>query len=363
MSRVSRSRGRGAPDRTGVAESLRMVVPGALPMPNPLVTLRLHVADRALVQEGAHVEPGQPIIERSRETTAADVADGPATASASLGDAIDPGQIAAAAGRRNPLRPGDRPHLLFRGSDGRARLAVGRRQVVVTAPVAGVVEHLGAGTLSIRAEGVGLRAPSGWGLPVQGPLVLGVASPDAELRASALDVGAAGCIVVAGARADIESLTRARAIGVAGILSGGIVGRELRQLEEADRRQRAALHAAAAFAVVSLDGFGRRPIPGPSWDLLRAAEGRTVGLVPEAGWVVIGGEIAGLLEASARPPGSVRITAGDGLGREGLLAGLAGPLRRAGGLYQSAGIVEGVAAGDGEPSRRAVPLADLERFG
>jgi len=33
-----------------------------------------------------------------------------------------------------------------------------------------------------------------------------VSTPDAELRASSIDVGAAGTIVVAGARVDIEAL-------------------------------------------------------------------------------------------------------------------------------------------------------------
>ena len=59
----------------------------------------------------------------------------------------------------------------------------------------------------------------------------------------------------------------------------------------------------------------------------------------------------------------VRITAGDGAGRVGRLVGLAGPMRRPGGLYQVAGFVDDPAAPDGQPRRRVVPLADLERLG
>jgi hypothetical protein len=163
---------------------------------------------------------------------------------------------------------------------------------------------------------------------------------------------------------DIEALTRARAIGVAGILCGGIVGRELRQLDESDRRQRAALHAATPFAVLALDGYGRRPMPGPTWDLLAAAasEGRPVGVIPETRWAVVGGDAAPLAEAAARRPEAVRIAAGDGLGREGVLVGLAGPLRRPGGLYQQSGYVDDPSGSDGHPRRRIVALADLERF-
>ena len=128
----------------------------------------------------------------------------------------------------------------------------------LASPVDGEVEELGAGHIGLRAAGVGLVGRIGWGQPVHGRLMLGVSSPDAELRASAIDIAAAGSILVAGARLDIEALTRARAIGVAGIICGGLVGRELRQLEESDQRQRAALHSTTPFAVIALDGYGRR---------------------------------------------------------------------------------------------------------
>ncbi len=133
----------------------------------------------------------------------------------------------------------------------------------------------------------GSRGPVGWGQPVVGRVILGVAGPDAELRATAIDISAAGAVLVAGARLDIEALTRARAIGVAGIICGGVVGRELRQLEESDVRQRAALHAITPFAILALDGYGRRPMPTLAWDLLvgRRRGRRQVGVLPDvAGW-------------------------------------------------------------------------------
>ena len=216
------------------------------------------------------MEIGEPVIERSRDSTTLEVRSQPALARLRAGDIVDAGLFERDSGSRSGPRPSDRARVLFHGPDGRVRLAIGRHPSIVTSPVSGVVETLGAGILDIRADGVGLPGAAGWGQPVHGSLFFGVSTPDAELRASSIDVGAAGTIVVAGARLDIEALTRARAIGVAGILCGGIVGRELRQLDESDRRQRAALHAAQPFAVLALDGYGRRPMPGPTWDLLRA---------------------------------------------------------------------------------------------
>ena len=214
----------------------------------------------------------------------------PAWAQLKPGDVIDAAHLEGAGGGSHGPRPGDRARLLFHGPDGRDRVALGRHVSIVTSPVDGTVESVAAGALLLRANGLGLHADVGWGQPVSGQLVIGVPSPDAELRASAVDIGAAGAIIVAGARLDIEALTRARAIGAAGIICGGVVGRELRQLEESDRRQRAALHASAPFALIALDGYGRRPIPGPLWDLFLAAAGRRVGLIPEANLCVISGE-------------------------------------------------------------------------
>ena len=136
----------------------------------------------------------------------------------------------------------------------------GRAPEVVASPLTGVVAEVAAGHVGVAAHGTVLRGRVGWGRPVHGRLIIGVSGPEAELRAPTIDIAMAGSILVAGARIDIEALTRARAIGVAGIIVGGIVGREAGQLAEADRRQRAALHAANPFGLVALDGYGRRVI-------------------------------------------------------------------------------------------------------
>jgi hypothetical protein len=320
------------------------------------------MADRVLVDVGARVGLGQPLLERCRETVMVEWPSRPAIAGLKAGDIIDVAHLEGLGGSAHGARPGDRARLVFHGPDGRDRVALGRHPAIVTSPVEGTVESVAAGSVTVLADGLGLRSDVGWGHPVYGPLLIGVSSPDAELRASAIDIAGAGAIVVAGARLDIEALTRARAIGAAGIICGGIVGRELRQLEESDRRQRAALHAAAPFALIALDGYGRRPIPGPLWDLLVAAAGRPVGLIPESQACVVSGDPEPLLAAAVRDPQDVRLAGGEGLGLEGKLVGLAGPVRLPGGLYAAAGFVD-MPDPDGRAERRVVPLADLERFG
>jgi hypothetical protein len=339
----------------------RFVAPAERATRAPVVGLPVGLADVVLVGEGDRVLIGQPLIERARDTILLEVAAASGLETLAPGDPVDTAVLPStrAVGRQG-VRAGDLARLLYVGHDGIARVAVGREPSTLTSPVDGTVERVEPGRLTLRARGLGMRGRVGWGQAVSGRLVLGVAGPDAELRASAIDIGAAGSILVAGARLDIEALTRARAIGVAGVIAGGLVGRELHQLEEADLRQRAALHAAGPFGVVVMDGFGRRPMPALAWELLVAAEGRQVGLAPDERLVIVDGEEG--LEPPRVPQGTVRITAGDGAGRTGRIVGLAGPVRTPAGLYQPAGWVELPAAGDEPPRRRLVPLADLERL-
>jgi len=343
-------------------DPVRFVATAERPMFAPLARLRLHPADRALSGLGEAVVSGQPLIEHCRETYLLEVPARGLLADLAPGDEVDLSLLPSSAPIGRPhAKPGDRARLLFIGPDWIARVALGRSPQVVASPVDGQIEEFEAGHLAIRAAGIGIAGRIGWGQPVQGRLMLGVTSPDAELRASAIDIAAAGSILVAGARLDIEALTRARAIGVAGIICGGVVGRELRQLEESDIRQRAALHTTAPFAIVALDGYGRRIVPTHAWELLVAAAGRPVGLLPDSRLAVVGGE-PGTLDVPEHEANAVRITSGEGTGHVVRLVGLAGPMRRQGGLYLPCAFIEETGP-DGSPRRRIVPVSDLERLG
>lgn len=360
----------GGTSQLPIGEPWRLVVPAARPVVGPEVRLRLEPGDRALVTAGEEVRAGQDVLERPRERSRLEVPLRPELADlvdVAPGSELDPellGVPRAVTGVGRPqVRRGDRVYLLYVEPERAAHAVVARSPEPVASPVDGVVVTVGADGLLIRAAGLGLTGPVGWGQPVVGRVVMGVTGPDEELRASAIDISAAGAVLVAGARLDIEAVTRARAIGVAGILSGGAVGRELRQLEESDERQRASLHATTPFALLALDGFGRRPMPIIAWDLLLAAatEGSRVAVVPEAGLAVVPTPPAD--RVAHWTPDAVRITAGEGMGATGHLVGLAGPVRRPGGSYQAAGHMVTLGSPDTPPRRRLVSLADLERLG
>ncbi len=324
---------------------------------SPLCWFRLGPADRPSVGVGDVVSVGDALFERTRDVhllESSRVSRGDLTP----GAAVDPADHLDSAAGRPRARLSDRASVLFRGTEGRLRLAVGRAADHALSVVSGVVESVDGRGIAIRAEGDGLPGAIRWGRSVRGRLMLGVSTPDGDLRASAIDVAAAGSIVVAGARVDIEAITRARALGVRGVICGGLMSKVLRQLEASDARQRASLHPPPPFAVLALDGYGLRPIPGPAWDALSAAAGKEVTIVADPPLV--------LLAAGPKRRASgdlVRVTAGRHLGREGRLLDLRGQLRGAGGVYLPAGLVSLDGRTPSDPvERQTIALADLERL-
>src|SRR5207247_2588350 len=104
----------------------RFVAPAPHAVPGPLIRLRLRIADRALVEAGTRVDVGQPLIERSRDSSMLEVRSQPALARLRAGDIVDASLFDADRGARGGPRPGDHARLLFHGPDGRIRLAIGR---------------------------------------------------------------------------------------------------------------------------------------------------------------------------------------------------------------------------------------------
>lgn len=341
----------------------RFAAPATSPVIGPRLRIPLHVADRPLIGEGDAVEPGQALVERFREQEVMELPTDAALLSLASGEALDLALLSYGRRRGHPAaRPGDRARVIGHTRDGRTFLAVGRGDMTVYSPAAGHAERVQPGRLDLRAEGLGLTGLLAWGRPVSGRLLIAVSGPDAEMRAPAVDVGAAGAVLVAGARLDIEALTRARAIGVAGVVCGGIVGRELAQIEESEMRQRAALHAAAPFGIIALGGYGRRPIAQHVWDMLGAAEGRTAGIAVDDRMLVLGGDPAPIVAAGRRGGEDVLVTGGELVGREGRLLGLAGQRRWPGGVYAPGASVE-LEGPAGIAERHCLPLSDLERLG
>ena len=174
------------------------------------------------------------------------------------------------------------------------------------------------------------------------------------MRAAGLNVGRAGTILIVGGRVDAETLTRARAMGIRGIVVGSLTAKGLRDFAASEARQRASLHRLLPFAVLVLDGAIRRRVASPVRAALAALAGRDVAIVGDPPLLLF--DPGGV--ALPRPPaGWVRVRQGAWGGREGRWVGLAGIRRFRGGVRQEAGLVQ---FDEGAPV--ALPLGDLERF-
>jgi hypothetical protein len=308
--------------------------------------------DRPLVEPGATIAAGDALLEhlRDRRIVEVDVRAPAGEERPSAGS-----RWAPAPGRRERDHVGDGELLTpLPGKAERWRLVTGEHRDRVEAPLGGEVTVVRPGAeIRVRAAGPAVRGAIAAGSAARGRLELAT-DPFGELRPGGIDVGRAGSILVVGARIDAEALTRARAMGVRGIVVATLPGKELRDFQASERRQRASLHHVAPFGVLALDGTVRRPIASPIAAILERMAGTDVALLVDPPALVFDDD-PGDLPMPAE--GWVRIRSGVNAGLEGRVVMLLGPRRFAANVVLEAARV----AIDGEPTLD-VPLGDLERL-
>jgi hypothetical protein len=319
------------------------------------VVFPLAPGDRALVAPGDAIVAGTTIAERLRDPRLVRLGATAATEGVRAGDRwTTTGQTGTRLRRGGGAETGE---LLYE-HDGHWSLAAGEHAEPIECPLAGVVRDIRPGVgIRVRAQGRAIRGVEALGDPSFGRLSLGSERGDqrqGRLRSTSLDVGLAGTILVIGSRVDAEALTRARAMGVRGVIVSGLAGKERRDFMASEARQRAALHRLPPFAVLVLDGAIRRPIAGPVLAVLERLAGASVAITIDPPAVVFDEPEVAVAEP---PPGHVRIRSGERAGEEGRWAGLAGVRRFAGGTFLEAGWVV-----LGDDPAVSVPIADLERF-
>ena len=332
-----------SPPTRPVADDVRLVAARPLVISPVDVIFRLSPGDRPVVAAGDSVVVGAPIAERLRDPSLQEVPIGPGAEPA-------PGErwLAPNGGQGLGFESGE---LIFTWR-GRWRVAGGALSDPLESPVAGIVRHVRPGTsVTLRAAGRGLRGVVALGAPTRGRLQ---GSPDAELRAGGLNVGSAGSILVVGSRVDAETLTRARAMGVRGVVVTGLSSKERRDYLASEARQRSSLHRLSPFAVLVLDGAVRRPLAGSVLALLAALSGHEVAIVTNPPMLLFD---LPTLAIQAPPPDLVRVRGGAYAGREGRFVEALGRRRFPGGAHLEAGLVQ---FPDG--STATVPMGDLERF-
>jgi len=235
-----------------------------------------------------HRSPGAPVrvpvattLRRSPVEIAAFLLVKPGTVM-EIGDAI-----ARAPDGREARTPVAGLLLGMAASDGTALIAPLGPEQPILGHVQGRVRAIEPGAVVVEVPAALLRGVGGTGEAVHGELAVAVHDATEELRAGAIDVGATGKILVGGSRASAETLTRARAMGVAGIVLGGVLDKELRDFEAIQRRRREVGGQTDAFSVLLLEGFGKVGIDSQLFAWFRAHTGRMASLFGEAGMIYV----------------------------------------------------------------------------
>jgi hypothetical protein len=330
--------------------------------------IRLARGSDAWVAVGQSVEPGDVIATRrppgeavalpiaralrvARDRVGAALAVGP-------GALLAAGDLIAAAGPRREVRA--TAASLFIGwdaQDGTALVAPLGAPSPIHSHVRGTVVRVDDDHIEVAVDGIALDGVGGTGDAVHGELVMAVHEPGDELRASAIDVDASGRIVVGGSRTSAETLIRARAMGVAGIVLGGLLDKELRDFEAIQRRRREVGSVDGSFGLLLIEGYGKVGFDPGLFAWFRHHAGRMATLFgAERQLYVYGADPPPRRHVPARPGEAVIAHRRPFAGRTGVL------LRELDGLHAAP---SGIAARSGlvrfEDGRVvAVPLANLE---
>lgn len=143
-------------------------------------------------------------------------------------------------------------------------LAYVRGRVAQVLPAEGVV---------IEAQGAFVQGIFGVGGETFGALEVAVDGPDAALEGAALKPAHRGRVVVGGAYVSHATLMRARELGVAAVVVGGLDDRDLRTLLGRDLGVAITGHEELGITVVLTEGFGHVRMADRTWRLLAGLRG------------------------------------------------------------------------------------------
>jgi hypothetical protein len=330
--------------------------------------VRLPAGATVLVEVGHRVEPAEVLATRRAALggvslpVAARLRRSPDAAAELVtlrpGSQLAPGDVLADDGRGRQVTVADSSlFLAYDRADGLALLAPLGAPEPIVGHVRGEVASVTDDAIEIQVGGALVPGIGGSGGAVHGELVVAVHDAGDELRASAIDVGSSGRILVGGSRASAETLTRARAMGVVGIVLGGVLDKELRDFEATQARRRETGGIGGDFAVLVVEGYGKVGLDADLFAWFVRHDGHMASLFGEAGRLYV-------YDASPPPARRVLPRAGDRVvAHRRPYAGLGGRLVRTlkGGHATPAGVVARAGLVRFDDGRSAiVPLANLE---
>ena len=258
-------------------------------------TRRLPIKGDVLVERGVDVAPSDIVARASlpgiMQSVKVAVQLGiepdelPSAMKVSIGDTVERGQILAQTQSFFGLMKSDCRAAIAGTVEtiSHATGSVGIRQpatpVDLLAYISGkVVEIVDGEGVVVETEGALIQGIFGVGGERVGAIEMASETPDSILDAPGLSEAHAGKIVVAGAGATGAALRRASDLGVVGIVTGGIVDRDLIDFLGYDIGVAITGHEAIDITLVVTEGFGAIPMARRTFDLLRSLEGQAASI-------------------------------------------------------------------------------------
>jgi hypothetical protein len=151
-----------------------------------------------------------------------------------------------------------------------------RSPIEVRAHVAGTVDRVIAGEGAVVATDAALvQGIFGIGGEAVGPLAMACASPAEELDADCIGPAMRGAVVVGGARMTAAAIARAREVGAAALVSGGIDDHDLRDVLGHDIGVAVTGTERIGITLIVTEGFGEIAMAARTFALLASHVGRT----------------------------------------------------------------------------------------
>ena len=151
--------------------------------------------------------------------------------------------------------------VIHRRVDGDLYVAPVVGRWVVRSTLDGVVTRSDDACVTVEGPAWALQGVAAYGPDAMGEIALAVESAVEELHPSRIDVRLRDRILIGGARATAESITRAHACGVAAVVAGASPAGGLRVVYGDEATASGAITGPDAPTVLCLIGFGVAPLP------------------------------------------------------------------------------------------------------
>jgi hypothetical protein len=151
--------------------------------------------------------------------------------------------------------------------------------IEIKAYIDGTVAEIIAGEgIVVRAMGAMIQGIFGVGGEMRGEIKVCAPSPEAVLKPTDLPADAKGKVIVGGALAGIDVFRRAAELGVAGLITGGIIDRDLAAYLGYDLGVAITGHEDIPFTLIATEGFGQMAMARRTFELLTELSGRTASI-------------------------------------------------------------------------------------